>query len=65
MISLKDIKMAGTDVSVEIWLRSVAPKDKQIVTEAVYECLRRNWPVNLMEIGYLAREMRRKALASA
>lgn len=57
--------MAGTDVSVEIWLRSVAPKDKRIVTEAVYECLRRNWPVGKFEIGYLAREMRRKALANA
>lgn len=62
MISLKDIKMEGTEVSMEIYLRTVPEKDKAILTEATYECLKRGWPINRMELGYLARELRRKAM---
>ena len=56
--------MAGSEVSAEIFLRTIPRADREIVTEAIYECLRRDWPLNLMEIGYVARELRRKALAN-
>lgn len=62
MISLKDIKMEGTEVSMEVFLRTVPDKDRATLTEATYECLRRGWPVNRMELGFLARELRRKAM---
>ena len=56
--------MAGSEVSAEIFLRTIPRADREIVTEAIYECLRRDWPLNLMEIGYVARELRRKTLAN-
>ena len=56
--------MAGSEVSAEIFLRTIPRADREIVTEAIYECLRRDWPLNLMEIGYVARELCRKVFAN-
>ena len=64
MISLDDIKMEGTEVPFKIFLRSIRPEDREVLTLAAYECLKRNWPVNRMELGYLARELRRKNLVA-
>ncbi len=65
MLNLDEIKMSGTDLPVSFFIKTLKPSEREIVTEAVYECLRRNWPVNRMEIGYLARELRRKQLANS
>lgn len=54
--------MEGTEVPFAIFLRTVPEGDKQILTEAALECLKRGWPINRMELGYLARELRRKAM---
>lgn len=62
MPDLNEIKMSGTDLPVSYFIKIQKPSDRAIVTEAVYECLKRNWPLNRMEIGYLARELRRKQL---
>ncbi len=63
MQNLDEITMSGSELPITYFIKSQKPEDREIVTEAVYECLRRNWPVNRMEIGYLVREMRRKQSA--
>jgi len=64
MPSLDEIKMSGTDLPVSFFIKAQPAEDQEIITAAVYECLKRNWPVNRMEIGYLTREMRRKQSAN-
>lgn len=61
MQDLNSIKMSGSNTPVSLFIKSQHPQDKEIVTKAVYECLRRNWPLNLTGIGHLVREMRKNA----
>ena len=63
MPNLDQIKMSGTELPVSFFIKTQDPQDRALTTAAVYECLRRGWPLNQMEIGYLAREIRRKQLA--
>ena len=63
MTNLKEIKMSGTNLSVEMFLLSIDPEDRQIVTDATYECLKRGWPLTRTAIGHLARERRRSLSA--
>ena len=62
MPNLDEIKMSGTDLPVSFFIKTQPAEDRELTTEAVYECLRRGWPLNRMEIGYLARDIRRKRL---
>lgn len=64
MDSLRDIKMSGTNLSAEMFLLSIEPEERQIVTDAMLECLKRGWPLNRTAIGHLAREMRRNLSAN-
>ncbi len=56
--------MSGTNLSAEMFLLSIEPEDRQIVTDAILECLKRGWPLNRTAIGHLAREKRKKLSAS-
>ena len=42
------------------YLMNVSKKNRQIATEAIFECLRLGYPLNDMEISGKARELLRK-----
>ena len=65
MTNLDKIKMSGTDLPVSFFIKAQVPEDREIVTAAVYECLKKGWPVNRTAIGHLAREIRKNTLANA
>lgn len=63
MPSLSELRMQGTGLPAETFLQSLPLEQRPIVTEAIYECCRRGWPINITHLGYLAREMHRNHLA--
>lgn len=65
MPNLDEIKMSGTNLPVSFFIKAQLPENREIVTAAVYECLKKGWPVNRTAIGHLAREMRKNVSANA
>ena len=58
--NLDQVMMAGSNLSVNLWIASLPVDDWQIATEAVLLCLQRNVPINRMELGSAIRELKRK-----
>ena len=57
-IPLSKLKMADGEETVEEWMKKTQPEEWwPIETEAIYECLRRGWPLHIGNIQSTAREI--------
>lgn len=62
--SIDQIMMAGSNLPVSLWVNSLPVDDRPIAIEAVYECLRQNFPINRLELGRMVRLLKRKQQAN-
>ena len=54
---LSEIMMSDGKQTAADWLLTQPDEWRPIETEAIYECLKRGWPMNVMEIQGIAREI--------
>jgi hypothetical protein len=54
---LEEIMMSNGKQTAAEWLKNEPKQYHSLATEAIYECLKRGWPLNVMEIQGIAREI--------
>lgn len=53
--SLEGITMDGSKTPIKFYVKTYPKEERELLTEAILECLRRKYPLNRMEIGIVAR----------
>lgn len=49
--------MNGSETPIKLWTKTYSPEEREFLAKAILECIRRKYPLNLLEIGIVAREM--------
>ena len=56
-LPLSEIMMSNGKQTAEEWLMTQPEAWREIETEAIYECLKKGWPLHLVSIQSTAREL--------